>query len=132
VAIQNWPSELPYPLQDGYVCQLPELNARSSFTLGARVRPLYQTGSENISATVALKAAQWSYMQAWHHYALKNGTEWFNVSLLVAGVVKTIEARFTAPLAFELAGSTNVQVRMSLETRTGTAMSQAEWDALNP
>lgn len=132
MAVGTWPADLPAPSRPGYSIGLPELNQRTSFALGSRVRPLFADGNDTVTATVILTDAQWHYLQGWIRYALHNGADWFSMPLLVSGSFQTIEARLTGPVRFDLYGIGYVTVSLPLETRTGTTMSQAEWDALNP
>jgi len=133
MAVGTWPAGFPCLLRENYGYQQPDLNQRTSFVLGSRIRPLFADGSDDFANTaVILTLVQWAYFQGWYRYAIHNGSDWFTVDILAAGIKTSREVRLTAPPSFQLAGANHVRVSLPLETRTGTTMSQAEWDALNP
>lgn len=131
--LPTWPTGFPIPQREGYSYSLPELNGRTDFQLGARTRPLYADGGDTFTASVELDLTQWAYLQGWFRYEINNGASWFTLTLQAAGTLATREVRFTTgALQFEPFSPTDVRVSLPLETRTGTTMTRAEWDALNP
>ena len=130
MSASTWPTGFPAPERTGYRWSQPELNQRTDFALGGRVRPMFADGADQLSAAVVLTHEQWAYLQGWHRYALANGANWFDVPLLAAGLQQTVEARFTGPMSFDLYAIGYVRVTLPLETRAGTTMSPTDWAAL--
>lgn len=127
----SWPPGFPSPLRDDYRYEQLDLNLRTPFAQGARVRPLFTDGPDTFSVSVLLSAAQWAYVQGWHQHALARGSAWFTMPILAAGTLETREVRLLGPLSFQPVGYRSVRVSMSLETRAGTAMSADFWEAFS-
>ncbi len=132
MTVEAWPAILPCLARDGYGYELPELNSSTDFLLGARRRPLFADGPDRFSASATFSADQCAYFQGWLRYAISNGASWFSITLTAAGVSESHEVRLTAPPTFTLVAIHHYRVTLPLETRTGTTMTRAEWDALNP
>lgn len=127
MSIPSWPAGFRVPLLDSYRYEQPELNLRTPFAQGARVRPLFTDAPDVFSISVFLTAVQWRRFQGWHRYELANGASWFTLPLMAAGVRQVREVRMLGPLQYELLGRDMVRVTMPVETRTGTTMSAAEY-----
>ena len=130
MSVEAWPADFPTPLLSGYRAQLPELNARTDFALGGRVRPLFEDGPDTFTLGVVLSAAQWAYFQGWYRFALSNGANWFTLPLLAAGVRADREVRITDPPSIELLSLGHVRISLNVETREGTTMTREAWEAL--
>ena len=123
----SWPPGFPPPLRDDYRYEQPDLNLRTPFAQGARVRPLFTDGPDTFSVSVLLNAAQWRRYQGWLRYEAANGSAWFMLPLRAAGVLQQREVRLLAPPQYQPVGIDSVRVTMPVETRTGTTMSAAEY-----
>lgn len=123
----SWPPGFPSPLRDDYRYEQPDLNLRTPFAQGARVRPLFTDGPDTFSVSVLLNAAQWRRYQGWLRYEAANGAAWFNLRMLAAGVLQERTVRLVAPPQYQPVGVNSVRVTMPVETRTGTTLSAAEY-----
>ncbi len=123
----SWPPGFPSPLRDDYRYEQPDLNLRTPFAQGARVRPLFTDGPDTFSVSVLLNATQWRRYQGWLRYEAANGAAWFNLRMLAAGVLQERTVRLVAPPQYQPVGVNSVRVTMPVETRTGTTMSAAEY-----
>lgn len=130
MSISSWPTGFPTPLREGYGYSQPELNQRTSFALGGRVRPLFSDGPDRFDVSVMLSAAQWRRFQGWHRYELANGSGWFTLPLFASGIRQIREARFTEAPRYELVAVSHARVTLPLETRTGTTISREEYEDL--
>jgi len=130
MTVATWPSELPVPLRDGYLYDLPELVLRTEFAAGNRTRPLYTDGPDTFRLTMLFTSDQCERFKAWLRYDAADGANWFTLPLLVGDTVVSREVQLTAPPSIALEGVNHWRVTLALETRTGTTMSRAAYDAL--
>ncbi|WP_439640571.1 hypothetical protein [Nevskia sp.] len=130
MTVAIWPAALPVLLRDGYSYELAELTERTDFDFGSRARLLYLDGPDTFTASALFNAAGCERFKAWFRYEAASGANPVSMPLLVGSVLGNREVFITAPPSIALEGVNHWRVRLALETRTGTTMSRAEYDAL--
>jgi hypothetical protein len=125
----NWPTGFRYPSSNGYAYQLPSLNQRTDFVIGARDRELFTDGEDTFTVSVRMSAPQWAYFQGWFRYTLGNGARWFNMPLLAAGTLESREVKIISIPGFQLVGVSHCVVNLTIKTRQGTTMTNDLFEA---
>ncbi|ORL62911.1 transposase [Pseudomonas putida] len=96
MALIDYPSQLPPPLQESYSLETFDPMVRTQMVTGrARQRIRFRSVPTFINASFIFNEAQAGFFEAWHARTLDNGIEWFNCPLQTAEGMKDYEARFT-------------------------------------
>jgi hypothetical protein len=127
----TWPASLPLPEREGYSYALPDLTLRSQFALGSRVRKLYADGPDTFTVSVDLTPPEVALLQGFLRFEAANGSAWFDMPILASGAIEQRSVRLLSPPTFSLVGAYDFRVAMQLETRIGTTMDAATWEAFS-
>lgn len=132
----TWPASFPTPLLSGSGYTLAQLNQRTDFAIGARIRPLYSDGADiSDQVSVIFTKSQLAYFQGIYRYQWGNGAFWINMPVEAAGIKEQREVRITTSPHAVLMDSTPANrkylVSFQIETRQGTTMDEATFDIVD-
>lgn len=90
-----WPAWMPNPQSSGYTFQPVDRRAKSDMEIGGIVRNEFDTDETRLSCRLVLDQGQAQFFEAFQKQILKTGTRWFELSLWIAGELKTHLVRFS-------------------------------------
>lgn len=134
-----WPKDLPVPQRSGYTYQPTDTRAKSEMEAGGRYRVLYDTDETIVNAVLLLKYSDLPFFEAFERHMLAQGSVWFKMPLLTAGVLQEHIVRFRDRPKFSgfLGGAANnprgfCSVTLTLDLRErATWSSAAVWLVYN-
>ncbi|WP_347402156.1 hypothetical protein [Pseudomonas putida] len=96
MAVIEYPSQLPLPLQDGYALETFDPMIRTQMVTGrARQRIRFSQVPTFVRASFIYSEAQAAFFEAWYARVLGNGIEWFSCRLQTPEGIKSYQVRFT-------------------------------------
>lgn len=90
------------------------------------------TGPDTFSGSVILSSADHALFVAWLRYTLKLGRLFFLAPVAAAGTIEPREIKFIpGSISYQFLGNGWWRVTASFETRVGTEMSEANYEAMS-
>jgi len=126
MALPVWPSILPTPKLPVDI-EPADATSRTEMEDGAaKVRRTRTLITVSYTASVDFTPAEMKIFEAWHHWYLNDGAEWFSMPLPCGS-----ETRFkTNNYKHSLVAGGNFKVSLELETRNRPFITKAALDAL--
>ena len=125
----TWPSSLPAAQREGYGYTPRSAALTSNFGLVARSREIYSDMPTDFTVSWSFTDAQWWYFEGFYKHALRSGTQFFLLPVVVGGVLEEREVTFNgATWQALLAGVSHGRLTATLVTRKGTAMDATTWE----
>lgn len=91
----QYPAELPLPLQDGYgLSTVDPMRATQMVTGRTRYRVRHSYVPSDVRFNFNFSEAEAGFFEAWYARTLKNGLEWFEISLQLPSGFTTYQAHF--------------------------------------
>lgn len=134
MTLPAWPSTIPRPLASGYGLDPRPATIRTELDSGtARQRQRFTRTPTDAEWNLHLTAAQYAILDAWWHFKLNDGADWFTVQLKNGQADQTVTARFkAAPIKAEYIALDRWRVACSVEVDAMPRMTESALDALLP
>jgi hypothetical protein len=89
-----WPKFLRIPLRSGYNYSPADRRAKAEMEIGSRYRVLYDTDETTLNCDFVLNLEHLAFFEAFEKHLLKQGTIWFEMPVMTAGVIEHHTVRF--------------------------------------
>lgn len=120
---------LPCPQREGHSYARRPTAVVTRFGVVTRSRRIYADSSADLGVSFVFSASESAYFEGFFTYVLADGTRWFWLPILVAGVMQLREVNFDGQMpSVQLAGIDDSRVIATVSTRRGTQMTPEEWD----
>lgn len=131
MASVNWPIQLPDVMIDSFSASPEKQFLRTDMEKGPAKQRRFQSQSpEANTIKMYMTQAQRDRFEAWFHYEVGGGANWFNIQMPTPRGLATVEVRFVSPYSFKAVSHDAWYMTAKIEQRKSNIMTLTEYQAL--
>lgn len=113
-----WPDWMPKAQRNGYGYEPVDRRAKTDMEVGSLIRVNYDTDETTLNCTLILNAVQAQWFEKFERNMLNQGSQWFQMPIMVAGCIQMHTVRFASrPKASEVIGPYHTSYQLALEVQ---------------